>query len=218
MTSQPFRFLQSRAVVLLRDDVDTDQIIPARFLTTTAKAGLGRHLFADWRIGPDGTPTEGFALNASGAMGSRVLVAGRNFGCGSSREHASWALMDWGFHAVIAESFGDIFRNNAHKNGLLTIALGAVAHLRFVDAVVSQPGAELTIDLRERSLRVAGSPAVPFDVDPFVRHCLIEGLDELDYLLAAGSEIAAWECGSPGFVATDGRDDIHAASLRPTRP
>jgi 3-isopropylmalate/(R)-2-methylmalate dehydratase small subunit len=157
--------VRGRAVVLARDDVDTDQIIPARFLTTTSKTGLGEHLFADWRAA-------GLELG-QGA----VLVAGRNFGCGSSREHAVWALLGWGFHAVIAPSFADIFQQNALKNGLLPIAL----------EVAIADGAEVTVDLEALTV------SVPFAIDPFARTCLLAGQDELGYLLARLPEVDAYE-------------------------
>ncbi|MDA1080678.1 MAG: 3-isopropylmalate dehydratase small subunit [Gemmatimonadetes bacterium] len=202
MSGEAFCTFRSRAVLLLRDDVDTDQIIPARFLTTTERTGLGRYAFADWRLDAAGAPRVDFPLNAPDAVGARVLVAGRNFGCGSSREHAPWALIDWGFRAIIAESFGDIFRNNAHKNGLLTIAVDSDAHARLVGAVTSQPDTEVTVDLVERSLQVANASPEQFEIDRFVRHCLTVGIDELDYLLAAEREITSWERGAPEFTAT----------------
>ena len=207
MSAEPFRVLRSRAMLLLRDDVDTDQIIPARFLTTTGRTGLGRFLFADWRLGADGAhpgvaPSD-FPLDAPGAAGAQILVAGRNFGCGSSREHAPWALIDRGFRAIVAESFGDIFRSNAHKNGLLTVALGRDALARLAGAVSSRPDVTVTIDLPAGTCTFDGGDAELFEVDPFVRHCLTGGIDEFDYLLAAADEIAAWERGAPRYVATN---------------
>jgi 3-isopropylmalate/(R)-2-methylmalate dehydratase small subunit len=211
VSAEPFRVLRSRAVLLLRDDIDTDQIIPARFLTTTERTGLGRVLFADWRLGADGASRSAspgaspshFPLDAPGAAGAQILVAGRNFGCGSSREHAPWALMDWGFRAVVAESFGDIFRNNAHKNGLLTVALGRDALARLAAAVSSRAGAPVTIDLPAGTCTLDGGDAERFEVDPFVRHCLTGGIDEFDYLVAAARDIAAWERVVPRHVATN---------------
>lgn len=204
MSTEAFRVLRSRALLLLRDDVDTDQIIPARFLTTTERAGLGRFAFADWRIDSSGTPRADFPLNAANAAGAKILVTGRNFGCGSSREHAPWALMDWGFRAVVAESFGDIFRNNAHKNGLLTVVLGSGAHRHLVETIGSQPDVELTIDLLAQTLQAGDAVSESFEMDRFVRYCLTEGIDELEYLLAAEGEIVAWERGAPAFASTDG--------------
>ncbi|HSB60435.1 MAG TPA: 3-isopropylmalate dehydratase small subunit [Vicinamibacteria bacterium] len=171
------------------DNVDTDQIIPARFLVTTTSAGMGQALFADWRYGTDGRPKPDFALNRPEAAGARVLVTGRNFGCGSSREHAVWALRDHGFQAVVSASFADIFRNNALKNGLLPVAVEPAAHA----ALLAAPGAEVTIDLAERSLELAGGTRATFPIDPFARYCLMNGVDELAFLLSRESAIAAHE-------------------------
>jgi 3-isopropylmalate/(R)-2-methylmalate dehydratase small subunit len=172
----PITCLTGRTAVLAADDVDTDQIIPARFLKGTTREGLGRHLFADRGDAPLGT-------------GAAVLVAGRNFGCGSSREHAVWALRDHGFRAVIALSFADIFRGNALKNGLVPVALPPQAHLRLLQA----PGAEVTIDVQALEVELPGGDAAAFSLPPFARHCLLQGLDELTFLLSHEPLIADYE-------------------------
>ena len=186
---QPLKRIRSRTVVIASTDIDTDQIIPARFLTTTTKEGLGSQLFADWRYQEDGTPKREFVLNRPEARGARILVAGRNFGCGSSREHAPWALLDYGFRAVISEGVADIFRGNALKNGLLPIV---------VDAPTSQwllqhPGAELDIDLAALRLTLPTGASISFAVEPFARHCLLNGLDEFGYLRSRLADIERFE-------------------------
>jgi len=185
---EPIRRIVSRTVVLPQRDVDTDQIIPARYLKTTQRTGLGKALFADWRYDRDGQPRPDFPLNQPQAAGAQVLVAGDNFGCGSSREHAPWALHDFGFRAVVSSSIADIFRSNALKNGLIPVVIDPVAHER----LLSSPGAEVTIDLETRTL-VAGGLTAPFPLDPFARHCLMNGVDELGFLLSQSGDIAAWE-------------------------
>jgi len=172
---EPFKTLESRTVVVARPDIDTDQIIPARFLKGTTRTGLGKHLFAGW---PDFPRDEG----------ARVLVAGPNFGCGSSREHAAWALVDYGFRAVVSSSIADIFRANALKNGLLPVAVDEAMHRR----LVARPGARVIIDLAQRTLELEGA-RVTFAIDPFARRCLLEGTDELGFLLAQQNAIAAHE-------------------------
>jgi 3-isopropylmalate/(R)-2-methylmalate dehydratase small subunit len=186
---QPLRRITSRTVVIASSDIDTDQIIPARFLTTTTKEGLGKQLFADWRYQEDGSPKREFVLNRREAHGAQILVAGRNFGCGSSREHAPWALLDYGFRAVISEGVADIFRGNALKNGLLPVV---------VDAETSQwllhhPGAELDIDLETLRLTLPTGAAIAFAVEPFARHCLLSGLDEFGYLRSKLPDIERFE-------------------------
>jgi 3-isopropylmalate/(R)-2-methylmalate dehydratase small subunit len=185
----PVRIIRARSVVLPADDVDTDQIIPARFLTTTRRDGFGSALFADWRFDGAGQPRPGFALNEPAARGAAVLVAGRNFGCGSSREHAAWALRDYGFRAVVAASFADIFRNNALKNGLLPVAVEGPA----LAWLTAHPGVELTIDLEATTLAAPGLEAVAFPVEPFARYRLLNGIDELGYLLSKAGAIDAFE-------------------------
>jgi len=176
-------------VVLPRSNIDTDQIMPARFLTTTTRDGLGQHLFADWRYRADGSLAEGFALNAPAARGATILVAGRNFGCGSSREHAAWGLVDYGFQAVISTEIADIFRSNALKNGLVPVVVDEPTHTRLLAA----PGAELTIDLERCALTLPGGAEVSFPIEAFARYCLLNGVDETGYLLGQIGEIEAYE-------------------------
>ena len=191
---EPLRALTARTAVLNADDVDTDQVIPARFLKGTSRDGLGTALFAGWRYDAQGEPRADFPLNRPEARGAQVLVAGRNFGCGSSREHAVWALTDFGFRAVVALSFADIFRNNALKNGLLPVAVSADLHRRLVEA----PGTAVTIDLESREIRLDdGTPEV-FPIDPFARRCLLDGMDELQFLLAQEEAIVAYERSASG--------------------
>jgi 3-isopropylmalate/(R)-2-methylmalate dehydratase small subunit len=184
-----FTTLTSRTVVLPAANIDTDQIIPARFLTTTSRDGLGAHLFADWRFDETGAPRAGFALNAPAAQGCRILVAGRNFGCGSSREHAPWALADYGFRAVISSEIADIFRNNALKNGLLPVVVDeSVSHY-----LLTHAGIEITLDVASATLTLPDARRVEFPLEAFARHCLTEGVDELGFLLARAGEIEAYE-------------------------
>ena len=186
---EPIRTLRSRTVVLPVSDVDTDQIIPARFLTTTTRAGLGANLFADWRYRADGAPMADFVLNRPEARGCAILIAGNNFGCGSSREHAPWALVDFGFRAVVSTQFADIFRNNALKNGLLPVIVEAAAH----GWLMQHPGADVSIDLETTTLTLPTGQAVRFPLEPFARHCLMSGVDELGFLLARASDVDAYE-------------------------
>jgi 3-isopropylmalate/(R)-2-methylmalate dehydratase small subunit len=186
---EPFRILTGRTAVLNADDVDTDQVIPARFLKGTSREGLGDALFAGWRYEPDGRPRPDFVLNRPEARGAQVLVAGRNFGCGSSREHAVWALTGFGFRAVVAPSFADIFRGNALKNGLLPVAVGPGLHGR----LVREPGLTVTLDLEAREIRLPDGSGEAFPIDPFARRCLLDGMDELQFLLAQEEAIAAYE-------------------------
>ena len=186
---EPIRQLRSKSVVLPYEDIDTDQIIPARFLTTTTKDGLGRSLFADWRYERDGEPKPDFVLNRPEAQGAAILVAGRNFGCGSSREHAPWALHDFGFRAVISTAIADIFRNNALKNGLLPVIVDADTHAWLVE----HPGAELTVDLDSTTLELPDGRRVEFPIDRFSRYCLMSGVDQLGFLLDQQEAIEAFE-------------------------
>jgi 3-isopropylmalate/(R)-2-methylmalate dehydratase small subunit len=176
-------------VVLAIDDIDTDQIIPARFLTTTAKTGLGKNLFTDWRYNPDGTLRKDFVLNTPQASNAAVLVAGNNFGCGSSREHAPWALLDFGIRAVISTEIADIFRNNSLKNGLVPVIVGKEDH-RWL---VANPGVEVTIDLESTTLALPDGRRVQFPIDRFSRYCLMHGLDQLGFLLEHEPGIAKFE-------------------------
>lgn len=187
-----FTTLTSRFVVIPACDIDTDQIIPARFLKATDKSGMGDNLFADWRYQADGSPIADFILNQPEAHVSQILVAGDNFGCGSSREHAPWALTGYGFRAVISTSFADIFRNNALKNGLLPIIVDEETHQLLFDLVDEAPRAELTIDLASQTLSYPGG-SVTFPIDPFNKTCLLNGVDELGYILGFEKEIAEFE-------------------------
>jgi len=186
---EPIRRFTAPTVAWTADDVDTDQVIPARFLKGTARTGWGEHLFADRRYDPQGRPRPEFPLNRPEAKGARVLVAGRNFGCGSSREHAVWALQGFGFQAVVALSFADIFRGNALKNGLLPVAVDEPFHARLVAAA----GAPVTVDLESRQITLADGTEASFPVDPFARYCLLNGIDELQFLLGQEEAIAAYE-------------------------
>jgi len=190
---EPFTVLTSRVVLLPVDNIDTDQIIPARYLKGTEKAGLGAHLFADWRYQPDGSPKPGFVLNQAEAAGGRILLAGDNFACGSSREHAPWALTDYGFRAVISTSIADIFRSNALKNGLLPVVLDPTAYQALLDLVNRDPNAEITIDLADPAVVLPGGERLPFPIDPFSQACLLKGTDELGYLLSFSDRIEGYE-------------------------
>ena len=186
---QPFKQLVSRTVILRERNIDTDQIIPARFLTTTERQGLGKHAFNDWRSLPDGSPNPDFPFNRAENAGAQILVAGRNFGCGSSREHAPWALTDLGLRAVVSSEIADIFRSNALKNGLLPIVLDEAV----VDGLLAQPGIELTIDIAARTLTLPDGSAHRFPLDAFAQTCLIEGVDQLGYLLKQQPAIERFE-------------------------
>jgi len=190
---QPFTTLSSQVAVLLVNDIDTDQIIPARFLKTIEKTGLAANLFADWRYLPDGSPDPDFPLNRPESQGAQVLLTGHNFGCGSSREHAPWALTGYGFRAVISTSIADIFHNNALKNGLLPVVVDAASHRRMVALFNDSPQAELTIDLEKQMVSLPGGWEVGFPVDGFAKTCLLKGVDELGYLLSLEDKIAAYE-------------------------
>ena len=188
-----FERLTSRLVPLLSENVDTDQIFPARFLKTTTKAGMGKFLFYDWRYDAAGQPKPEFILNKPEYLGVAVLLAGNNFGCGSSREHAPWALTDFGFRAVISTSFADIFRSNALKNGLLPVLVEKPVHRRLFEMVGADPGVQVTIDLASQSLLLPDGTSVEFPIDPFSKKCLLEGVDDLGYLLAQADHIARYE-------------------------
>lgn len=187
-----FDQLESTLHVLLVDNIDTDQIIPARFLKATDKAGMGETLFADWRFHPDGTPREDFPLNRPERQGAQALLAGDNFGCGSSREHAPWALTGFGLRAVISTSFADIFRNNALKNGLLPVEVDAQTHRALVEQS-ADPAARVLIDLREQTLRLPDGRTATFPIAAFARTCLLNGVDELGYILGFSEQIEAYE-------------------------
>jgi 3-isopropylmalate/(R)-2-methylmalate dehydratase small subunit len=186
---EPINIVESKTVVLRSSDIDTDQIIPARFLTTTTKEGLGKNAFADWRYDAQGNAKSDFVLNQPAAMGCAILVAGRNFGCGSSREHAPWSLLDFGFRAVISSEIADIFRSNSLKNGLLPIVVDTTTHQWLLD----NPGAQVRIDLSNNTVTLPNGTNVKFSIEAFARYCLLNGVDELGYLLKQSDAIAKFE-------------------------
>jgi 3-isopropylmalate/(R)-2-methylmalate dehydratase small subunit len=188
-----FRTLNAAALPIERPNVDTDQIIPARFLKVTDKKGLGESVFCDWRRLPDGSVNVDFPLNRPDAQGAQILVAGVNFGCGSSREHAPWALVGWGLRAIVAPSFADIFKGNAMKNGLLPIAVDAALHARLLEARRANPRAQIAIDLPAQTVALAGQSPVQFEIDAFAKECLVHGVDELGYLLERTPDIERYE-------------------------
>jgi 3-isopropylmalate/(R)-2-methylmalate dehydratase small subunit len=186
---KPFTHLRSRTVVLPHENIDTDRIIPARFLTTTQRTGLGKALFNDWRYRAGGSPDPDFALNKPSAQGCEILVGGRNFGCGSSREHAPWALLDYGIRAVLSSEIADIFRGNALKNGLLAVVLSEGEHRYLLE----HPGIELAIDVVQGFIELPDGGRFTFELEPFARHCLLSGVDQLGFLLQHESDIARFE-------------------------
>jgi len=195
---QPFTTLHSLVIPLPRNDVDTDQIIPARYLKVTDKAGLADGLFAGWRYLDDGSPNPDFPLNQPRYQDAQILLAGDNFGCGSSREHAPWALAGWGIRAIIATSFADIFRNNALKNGLLPVTVEQETHARLISALETEPGLEVEIDLPAQELILPDGYEAQFPIDSFSKKCLLEGIDQLGYLLNHQADIAAYETSTAG--------------------
>lgn len=186
---KPVTTFKACTAVLPLDDVDTDQIIPARFLRTTVREGLGEHLFEDWRYENDGAERTDFVLNQPGASGAKILVTGRNFGCGSSREHAPWALLDYGFRAVISTEIADIFRNNSLKNGFLPVIVDRDTH----EWLLANPGVELTLDVESRTLTLPDGRGVGFPLDNFSRYCLLNGVDQLGFLMDHAGAIADFE-------------------------
>jgi 3-isopropylmalate/(R)-2-methylmalate dehydratase small subunit len=199
---KPITTFSSTIVALPSENVDTDQIIPARYLKTTDKAGLGEGLFSDWRYNADGSPKPDFVLNRPDIKGAQILVAGNNFGCGSSREHAPWALQGYGFKAVISTYFADIFKNNSLKNGLLPIVVDNETYHQLVSLFEEDPTTTVTIDLSSQTLTLPGGQRVSFPIDPFAKHCLLNGVDQLGFLLAEDPAIAAYEERHPGRVQT----------------
>jgi len=186
---RPLAYVHSRTAVLANENIDTDRIIPARFLTTTERTGLGKHAFEDWRYLADGSDNPDFALNKPAARGCQIIVAGHNFGCGSSREHAPWALLDYGITAVISSEIADIFRGNALKNGLLAVVVSPAEHRWLLD----HPGTELRIDIAAGSIRLPDGGEIRFELDEFSRHCLLNGVDQLGFLLQQDNAITAFE-------------------------
>ena len=201
---KPFTNFESRMVPLAINNIDTDQIIPARFLKTTTKQGLDQQLFCDWRYDAQANPNPDFILNQSRARGAQVLLAGDNFGCGSSREHAPWALTQFGFRAVVSTSFADIFKQNSLKNSLLPIVVPPDVQAELFAAVASDPDAVVKIDLANQTLTTPGGRKVEFPIDAFSKHCLLEGVDELGYILKHEPYIAAYEARRVGSIDTLG--------------
>ena len=201
--AEPFRIFTSKVVPIDAENVDTDQIVPARYLKVTDKAGLADALFRDWRFEEDGSLKDPpFILDTPGMAGRAILIVGDNFGSGSSREHAPWALTSWGVRAILSTSFADIFRNNSLKNGLLPIVLSPDVHRRVRDLVARDPDAALTVDLSEQGVLLPDGSTIDFDIDPFAKRMLLAGTDELGYLLSKESDIAAWEAAHPPRVET----------------
>ena len=190
---EPFTPFSSTVVVLPTNNIDTDQIIPARFLKVTDKVGLGKNLFADWRYLPDGSENPDFIINQKSAKGARILLAGHNFGCGSSREHAPWALVDFGFRTIISTSFADIFRNNALKNGLLPVVVSAKQHRSLLELLSKYPSATISVDLESQNLILPDGEKFYFEINEFSKKCLLEGVDELGYLLSMDTKIRQYE-------------------------
>jgi 3-isopropylmalate/(R)-2-methylmalate dehydratase small subunit len=186
---EPIKRIESKTVNIPLENIDTDQITPARYLKVTSKVGLGKVLFADWRYDAQGNPRPEFVLNKPEAEGAKVLVAGDNFGCGSSREHAPWALVDAGFRAVVSTTIADIFRNNSLKNGLLPVVVPKDVHAK----LLASPGANVVVDLESTTITLADGTKAQFPVDPFARYCLLNGIDELGFLIKQEEAIAAFE-------------------------
>ncbi len=190
---EKFTAFDSRMLPFPVDNIDTDQIIPARFLKTISKTGLGDQLFYDWRYDAAGNPKSDFILNQPAAKQARILLAGDNFGCGSSREHAPWALTQFGFRAVISTSFADIFKQNATKNRLLPLVVPRETHQELFRAVERDPAATVHVDLASQTLTLPDGKRVEFPIDPFSKQCMLDGVDELGYVLQQQAEIAAYE-------------------------
>jgi 3-isopropylmalate/(R)-2-methylmalate dehydratase small subunit len=204
--AEPFESFTSRVIPLPAENVDTDQIVPARYLKATDKEGLGQALFHDWRFAEDGSLREPrFVLDRPEMAGRAILLAGDNFGCGSSREHAPWALVGWGIRSVITTSCADIFRNNALKNGLLPIVVDPERHAQLFELVAANPEVELSVDLEAQVVHLPGDEDLPFDVDPFSKLMLLRGTDELGYLLDHEAAIGAWEAAHAPRVDTRAR-------------
>lgn len=199
---EPFTKLTSRMVPFPHDNVDTDIIVPARYLKVTDKSGMDQYLFRDWRFHEDGTPKPDFILNQPRARGCRILLTGRNFGTGSSREHAPWALVAYGFRALISTSFADIFRGNALKNGLLPVVVPAEVHAELFRMVEADPNVEVTIDLAAQTLTLPDGRKVEFPIDGFSKRCMLDGVDQLGYLLQQEPHIRAYEASHPAPVQT----------------
>jgi 3-isopropylmalate/(R)-2-methylmalate dehydratase small subunit len=201
--SEPFGIFTSKVVPLPAENVDTDQIVPARYLKVTDKTGLAEALFRDWRFEEDGSLREPmFVLDRPEMAGRKILLVGDNFGAGSSREHAPWALSAWGIRAILSTSFADIFRNNSLKNSVLPIVVNPATHARLFELLAAEPDAQLTIDLAEGGVLLPDGSTIDFDIDPFAKRMILAGTDELGYLLSKEPEISAWEAGHEARVNT----------------
>lgn len=201
--AEPIGVFMSKVIPIDKENVDTDQIVPARYLKVTDKEGLADALFRDWRFEEDGTLKDPpFILDQPGMAGRGILLVGDNFGAGSSREHAPWALTSWGVRAILSTGFADIFRSNSLKNGLLPIVIPAGVHAKLRDIIEQNPDAELTVDLSEQGVLLPDGSTVDFDIDPFAKRMLLAGTDELGYLLSKESDIAAWEAAHPPRIET----------------
>lgn len=199
---EPITTFSGRIVALPINDIDTDQIIPARYLKVTDKAGLGAALFSDWRYNADGSPKEDFILNQSEHQGASVLIGGHNFGCGSSREHAPWALVGAGFKAVVSTYFADIFRSNSLKNGLLPIIVDEDTHQQLISMAQEDALTEVEIDLDSQRLKLPDGRSVEFPIDGFSKHCLLNGVDQLGYLLSLDADATRYESEHPARINT----------------
>ncbi len=212
--AEPFRQFTSKVVPLGAENVDTDQVVPARYLKTIDKADLADALFHDWRFNEDGTLREPrFVLDQPGMAGRGILLVGDNFGAGSSREHAPWALAAWGIRAVFSTSFADIFRNNALKNGVLPVVVDATTHARLFELVAADPDAQLTVDLAEEGILLPDGTTIDFSIDPFAKRMLLAGTDEIGYVMAKLAEIQAWEAAHPARVDTRIGTPLEGAQL-----
>ena len=199
--AEPYTVFTSRVVPLPAENIDTDQIVPARYLKVTDKAGLAEALFRDWRFNEDGSLKDPpFVIDRPGMAGRRILLAGDNFGAGSSREHAPWALAAWGVRAILSTSYADIFRSNSLKNGVLPIVVDPATHARLLELVADDPDAELTVDLAEQGVLLPDGTTVDFDIDPFAKRMILTGTDELGYLLSKDADIGAWESTHPARI------------------
>ena len=199
---EPIKSFSARIVALPLENVDTDQIIPARYLKVTDKSGLAEGLFYAWRYNVDGSPKPDFVLNRPDVQGAQILVAGNNFGCGSSREHAPWAIQGYGFKAVISTYFADIFRNNSLKNGLLPIVVDQETYYQLVSMFEEDPTTTVTVDLERQTLTLPGGQTVTFPIDAFAKHCLLNGVDQMGFLAQQEGDIAAYEAAHPQYVQT----------------
>jgi 3-isopropylmalate/(R)-2-methylmalate dehydratase small subunit len=201
--AEPFRIFTSKVIPIDAENVDTDQIVPARYLKVTDKAGLADALFRDWRFEEDGSLKDPpFILDTPGMSGRAILIVGDNFGSGSSREHAPWALTSWGVRAILSTGFADIFRNNSLKNGLLPIVVSPDVHRRIRELIEREPDAELTVDLAEQGVLLPDGSTIDFDIDPFAKRMLLAGTDELGYLVTKEADIDAWEAAHPPRIET----------------